>query len=283
MTRATRPLSAPKRSASSDTLAAEGSAAVSTSGASRACGSTPACTAHAAPAHTRAGCTSSLSTVITPTSCSAGRAAVAGTAACICARASTAPIVNSATGDAASASSATVRPTGAHKSKPTAPASAPARIDQGMGLRSTPCSAPPTARATPCSPAAPHCDKPMHSELVTTRSTSRLAITGPIAPSPSRARISGTPMKPELGNAATSAPMAASGQGAPCRRAHAADTATSSSPTASHTPATAGLNSCAAGVLRPKRYSMQGSAKYSTNMFSPATASSGSRRERAAP
>jgi|GEM_PF-4679203 len=50
----------------------------------------------------------------------------------------------------------------------------------------------------------------------------------------------------------------------------------------SHNIAITGLNSCGSGVVLPKRHSMHGRAKYSTNMFSPGTASSGSRRERAA-
>ena len=122
----------------------------------------------------------------------------------------------------------------------------------------------------------------MHSDVVTTRSSSSVAMTGPTPPTPSSARISGTPMKPELGKAATSAPMAASGQPAPSRRARQAVAPTISAPLSSHSTATTGLNSCISGVVLPKRYSMQGSAKYSTNMFRPGTASSGSRRERAA-
>ena len=46
--------------------------------------------------------------------------------------------------------------------------------------------------------------------LVTTRSTTIAPITGPAAFSPSSATSSGTPMKPAFGNAATSAPKAAS-------------------------------------------------------------------------
>ena len=122
----------------------------------------------------------------------------------------------------------------------------------------------------------------MHSDVVTTRSTSSVAITGPTAPAPSSARISGTPMKPEFGKAATSAPMAASGHEPPCRRAQPAVAATMSAAASSHSSAMTGLNSCAAGVALPNRYSMHGSAKYSTNMFSPGTASSGSSRVRAA-
>jgi hypothetical protein len=52
----------------------------------------------------------------------------------------------------------------------------------------------------------------MHSELVMTMSTTMTTITVPTAAGPSKAAISGTPMKPELGNAATSAPKAASFQ-----------------------------------------------------------------------
>ena len=122
----------------------------------------------------------------------------------------------------------------------------------------------------------------MHSEVVTTRSMISVPITGPTPPWPSKARINGTPMNPELGKAATSAPMAASGQPAPRRRAYQATPVTMSSAHISHKRATTGLNSCQRGVPLPKRYSMQGSAKYSTNMFSPGTASSGSRRARAA-
>ena len=50
----------------------------------------------------------------------------------------------------------------------------------------------------------------MHSELVMKRSASTVQITGPAAAGPISATSSGTPMKPVLGNAATSAPNAAS-------------------------------------------------------------------------
>ena len=56
----------------------------------------------------------------------------------------------------------------------------------------------------------------MHSEVVTTMSITMVTITGPAACAPSSATSSGTPMKPVLGNAATSAPKAASFQ--PMRR-----------------------------------------------------------------
>ena len=151
-----------------------------------------------------------------------------------------------------------------------------------MGLRSTPCSARNTARAGPCSVAAPHCDRPMQTEVVTTKSTSSVAMTGPAPASPNSARMSGTPMKPELGNAATKAPMAASGQPAPRARACQAAAAMTTAPHNSHSAATAGSNRRWGGVLLPNRNSMHGSAKYSTKMFSPGTASSGSRRARAA-
>jgi len=52
----------------------------------------------------------------------------------------------------------------------------------------------------------------MHSELVTTMSTTISTITGPALCGPSSAASSGTPMNPVLGNAATSAPMEASFQ-----------------------------------------------------------------------
>ena len=89
-------------------------------------------------------------------------------------------------------------------------------------------------------------------------------------------------MKPELGNAATSAPSAASGQLAPrCRASHVVAAMISTADT-SHTVATIGSNNWSNGVVLPKRHSMHGSAKYSTNMFSPGTASMGSTRDRAA-
>ncbi|MNZ98720.1 hypothetical protein D3C78_1180190 [compost metagenome] len=88
-------------------------------------------------------------------------------------------------------------------------------------------------------------------------------------------------MKPVLGKAATSAPKAASFQ--PWRRRVSATTApTITRPQARYTPATAGSSSCAMGVAAPKRYSMQGRAKYSTKLFKPAIAGSGSRPSRVA-
>ena len=52
----------------------------------------------------------------------------------------------------------------------------------------------------------------MHSEVVITMSTMMVTMIGPAARGPSRATSSGTPMKPVLGNAATSAPKEASFQ-----------------------------------------------------------------------
>ena len=52
----------------------------------------------------------------------------------------------------------------------------------------------------------------MHSEVVTIRSIVIVRIAGPAAAAPSSATSSGTPMKPVLGNTATSAPNAASFQ-----------------------------------------------------------------------
>ena len=122
----------------------------------------------------------------------------------------------------------------------------------------------------------------MQIEVVITRSTSNVAITGPAPAAPSKAKIRGTPMKPELGKLATSAPMATSGQPAPRARASQKASAITTAPQISHSAATAGLNRAVAGVVLPKRNSMHGSAKYRTKVLSPGTASSGSTRSRAA-
>jgi hypothetical protein len=52
----------------------------------------------------------------------------------------------------------------------------------------------------------------MHSDVVMTRSSQDGEMAGPAAPAPSSATSSGTPMKPVLGKAATSAPKDASFQ-----------------------------------------------------------------------
>ena len=89
-------------------------------------------------------------------------------------------------------------------------ASAPRPIAHGSGLASAPRSARAAAARPPWPEASCACARPMHSELVTSRSISSVVITGAAAAGPSSAAISGTPMKPLFGNAATSAPNAAS-------------------------------------------------------------------------
>ena len=58
-------------------------------------------------------------------------------------------MVNKATGDAALANSAMVLSSGSHSVVPHMPASAPSKMDQGMGLRNTPFSARSMARVDP--------------------------------------------------------------------------------------------------------------------------------------
>ena len=122
----------------------------------------------------------------------------------------------------------------------------------------------------------------MHSELVTSRSASIVAITGPAAAGPSSATSSGTPMKPELGNAATSAPKAASRVPTRAFSETATVNATTTSAASRYTPSSAGLNSSRTGVFMPRRSSRLGSAKYRTKALSPGMALSGSTRARAA-
>jgi hypothetical protein len=89
-------------------------------------------------------------------------------------------------------------------------------------------------------------------------------------------------MNPVLGNAATSAPKAASFM--PTRGF--SDTAivkkTISKPAARYTPIMTGLSRSKIGVLAPKRNSRQGSAKYNTKVLRPGIALSGSTWRRAA-
>ncbi len=106
-------------------------------------------------------------------------------------------------------------------------------------------------------------------------------IAGPAACAPSSATSSGTPMKPVFGKAATSAPKAASRRStpsAPGRRAQVIPIVsdTISSALVSQTASSPGSISCSSGRLAPKRYSMHGSAKYSTKAFSPGIAAAGS-------
>ena len=95
-----------------------------------------------------------------------------------------------------------------------------------MGLASMPRSARRSATATPCVPAPSSRESAMHSDVVNTMSTSMVRIAGPAAAGPSSATSSGTPMKPVLGKAATSAPKAASFQ--PRRRRVSATVAATS-------------------------------------------------------
>lgn len=138
-------------------------------------------------------------------------------------------MVNSATGEAASASMATVFSTGPGRVNCNAEASAPSAMDQGMGLVAMPLKALLSATPTPWVPAPSRRDNAMHSELVMTMSTTMVTMAGPALCAPSNATKSGTPMKPVLGKAATRAPKAASFQ--PMRalrvRATAAPTMTS--------------------------------------------------------
>ncbi len=191
-------------------------------------------------------------------------------------------MVNSATGEAASASRPTVLSTGPGRSRLTAEATPPSRMDQGMGLCSMPWSALFAAWAKPCSSAPSSRDSAMHSEVVITMSTTMVTMMGPAAAAPISATKSGTPMKPVLGNAATSAPKAASFQRMRSFRVTTTVKATVTSAHSSQVKNTLASSSWAIGVVAPKRYSMQGSAKNSTKPLSPGIASSGSMRRRAA-
>jgi len=122
----------------------------------------------------------------------------------------------------------------------------------------------------------------MHTELVKTMSISTMKMAGPALCAPSKATSSGTPMKPVLGKAATRAPKAASFQPMRALRVSATVPATMTRAHSTYTPATAGSSSLPMGVLAPKRYSMQGSAKYSTKALSPGMAGWGSTPRRAA-
>jgi len=121
-------------------------------------------------------------------------------------------MVNSATGDAASASRATVLATGPASSRFSQENTPPSRMAQGKGFLSTPSRALRAATAAPCSSAASISDRARHSEVVITMSTVMVTMAGPAAAGPSKATNSGTPMKPVLGNAPTRAPSEASFQ-----------------------------------------------------------------------
>jgi hypothetical protein len=138
------------------------------------------------------------------------------------------------------------------------------------------------AWATPCSSALSSLESAMHSEVVITMSTMMVTMMGPAARGPSRATSSGTPMKPVFGKAATSAPKAPSFQPMRAFRLIVTVKATITSAHSNQVKNTPASSNCAIGVVAPKRYSMQGSAKNSTKPLSPAIASSGSMRWRAA-
>ena len=214
--RAIRPLSAPNRSASMDTLLALGKAATSTTTyqAKRFRGK-PAASTAAPTARASTGCTNSFiaATGTTSDQRAAGPWPLDG---CSWDRASTAPMVNNATGEAESPNRPTVRSTGPGKCHANLDASAPDRMAQGMGLAATPLSALRAAWAAEVSDSPPGAESrresAIHSELVMTMSTIIVTMAGPAAWAPSSATSSGTPMKPVLGNAATKAPKAASFQ-----------------------------------------------------------------------
>ncbi len=119
-------------------------------------------------------------------------------------------MVNSATGDAASASMRTTTSGGPDSWIPATENSAPAAIDQGSGLLKAPRSARASAARVPWPAASCICASAMHSEVVMNRSARMVQIIGPAAAGPSSATSSGTPMKPVFGNEATSAPKAES-------------------------------------------------------------------------
>ena len=118
-------------------------------------------------------------------------------------------MVNSATGEAASASMRTTTSGGPASWMPATENSAPAAIDQGSGLLNAPRSARASAARVPSPAASCICASAMHSEVVMNRSARMVQIIGPAAAGPSSATSSGTPMKPVFGNDATSAPKAA--------------------------------------------------------------------------
>ena len=89
-------------------------------------------------------------------------------------------------------------------------------------------------------------------------------------------------MKPVLGKAATSAPKEASFQPMRPLRVTATVNATMISAHSRYTATRLASSSCATGVFAPKRYNMQGSAKYSTKVLRPGIAACGNRPRRAA-
>ena len=173
--------------------------------------------------------------------------------------------------------------TGMGSAKPTAEASAPSAIDHGSGLTTTPRSASRAALAAPCSSAPSSRDSAMHSDdgdqhvdgdghdrrpgrrSTQQRHQQRHAHEAGVG--------KGRHQRAEGGVVPADAPPCASARSsAPPSPARTAGTPRTRLPS----------SSCAIGVLAPKRYSMHGSAKYSTKVLSPGMAASGSSTRRAA-
>ena len=132
------------------------------------------------------------------------------------------------------------------------------------------------ACAAPCSLAPSKRESATHKDVVMTMSITMVTMAGPAAADPRSATNKGTPMKPVLGNAPTKAPNAPSFQ--PIRRfmVTAKTKATMIKAQNKYMKNAPAFKSCAMGVLAPKRNSMQGKAKNSTNPFRPGMASKGS-------
>ena len=120
------------------------------------------------------------------------------------------------------------------------------------------------------------CAQARQAEVVSIMSTSMVQMMGPAAPGPSRATRSGTPMKPELGKAATSAEKAASRGPAPEARPRTSARPSTTAAQAMYRPLITGSSNAARGVFMQKRSSMQGRAKNSTKVFRPGIAAKGS-------
>lgn len=120
------------------------------------------------------------------------------------------------------------------------------------------------------------CAKARQADVVIIMSSSIVQMTGPAAPGPSRATKSGTPMKPELGNAATNAAKAESRCGVPVMRPKNNTVVTTNTAHIRYRLLITGSSNWARGVFMPKRSSMQGRAKNSTKVFNPGMAPRGS-------
>ena len=88
-----------------------------------------------------------------------------------------------------------------------------------------------------------------------------VTMAGPAAAGPNNATNSGTPMNPVLGNAPTKAPKAASFQPMRLLSVTATTKATMTKAQNKYMKKAPASNSCAMGVLAPKRNNMQGKAK----------------------